>query len=151
MAERRTFYLAGRYSRREELAGYAAQLDRTFGPSWSVKATWLLGSHQWDGAGEAKAAEVIPPEALRFAEDDWRDVTAASAVVCFTEPPRQTSSRGGRHVEMGIALGMGKPVIVVGHRENVFCLLPQVEFCPTWDGAVVALTRLVAALGGEDG
>jgi hypothetical protein len=128
------------------LCRYAAQLDHIFGHvGWRVQATWLGGAHQWDGAGEAQAAETIPPEALRFAEDDWRDVTAAGVVVCFTEEPRSTNSRGGRHVEFGIALGMGKRIFVVGHRENVFCLLPQVTFCPSWSDAIVALTMELTA------
>lgn len=141
-------YLAARYSRREELLRYAATLDHIFASmDWKVQATWLQGSHQWDGAGEAQAAETIPPEALRFAEDDWRDVCDAEVVICFTEEPRSTNSRGGRHVEFGIALGMGKRVFVVGHRENVFCLLPQVTFVPTWSDLICELTMELTAPG----
>ena len=142
----RQIYLAARYSRREELLTYASRLNHIFASlDYKVQSTWLLGSHQWDGAGEAQAAETIPPEALRFAEDDWKDVCDAEVVVCFTEEPRSTNSRGGRHVEFGIALGMGKRVYVVGHRENVFCLLPQVTFCPTWSDLIVALTMDLAS------
>ena len=138
-------YLAARYSRREELLGYAATLDHIFASiDYRVQSTWLQGSHQWDGAGEAQAAETIPPEALRFAEDDWQDVCDADVVICFTEAPRSTSSRGGRHVEFGIALGLGKRVYIVGHRENVFCLLPQVTFCATWSDLIVELTMELA-------
>ena len=50
-----------------------------------------------------------------------------------TEPPREpSSSRGGRHVEFGIALARSKRLIVVGHRENVFHWLHMVEFYSEW-------------------
>lgn len=146
-------YLAARYSRREELCGYRTQLDHIFGAiGWEVRSRWLAGAHQWEGpiGDVARAYEdrgETPPEAVRFALDDWEDVLAADIVINFTEAPRTaTTSRGGRHVEFGIALGLGKRVIVVGHRENVFHLLPVVEFYPTWGDAIVGLTMSLASV-----
>lgn len=46
------------------------------------------------------------------------------------------ASRGGRHVEFGMALALGKRVIVVGPRENVFHLLPEVEVHVNWNDFV---------------
>lgn len=71
--------------------------------------------------------------------DDWEDVNAAKIVISFTEPPRSTANRGGRHVEFGIALANKARVIVVGHRENIFHWLPIVEFFKTWPEAVKVL------------
>lgn len=42
-------------------------------------------------------------------------------------------SRGGRHVEFGMALALAKRCIVIGPRENVFHLLPQVEQYDSWE------------------
>lgn len=147
-------YLAARYSRREELCGYREQL-RAMGHD--VQARWLNGEHQLanDGTpigengaalveGTLRSGEVLSQHeqseraaALRakFARDDWEDVTGAELVINFTEPPRSKANRGGRHVEYGIALARGIPVIVVGYRENIFHWLPDVQFVETWEGA----------------
>lgn len=140
-------YLAARYSRREELCIYRDQL-RAIGHD--VQARWLDGKHQLsdkgvpigdggealvegvdDGSTQVQNAELR----AKFACDDWEDVTGAEVVVSFTEPPRSNASRGGRHVEFGIALARESRVIVVGYRENIFHWLPQVEFFDTWEAA----------------
>ena len=38
-------------------------------------------------------------------------------------------------LEFGVALGLGKRVIVVGERENLFHRLEAVEVVPSWDDA----------------
>ena len=124
-------YLAARYSRREELCRYAEELREV---GHIVDARWLLGEHQvHDGALEVEAAEDdVPDEDVLFAREDIEDIDRADVVICFTEKPRSNSSRGGRHVEFGYALAMGKPIVVIGPRENVFYTLPQVEQYGNW-------------------
>lgn len=132
-------YLAARYSRRLELCEYRAQLEQM---GYSVPARWLNGSHQLDNDGRpiGETGELMfesgHPSADvyrgRFASDDYEDVCAADMIVAFTEQPRSGNSRGGRHVELGIALGRGTPVVIIGPRENVFCWLPQVRHYDTW-------------------
>ena len=120
-------YLAARYSRREELCRYADDL-RALGIE--VTSRWLAGNHQIDDAGlsvEAKSAE-----RTRFATEDYADVMAADWCISFTETPRSSNSRGGRHVEFGAALASGLRVVVIGPRENVFHCLPDVEVYPGW-------------------
>lgn len=99
-------YLAGRYTRREELCGYANHL-RALG--LRVEARWLLGTHQVHGEEAARAVEEhikIPlREGRLFASDDVEDVMKANVLIAFTETPESAgSSRGGRHVEWGIGL-----------------------------------------------
>ena len=119
-------YLAARYSRIDEMNGYAAQLRAA---GHTVTARWLLGDHQ--------STDLYGPDATDYANDDISDLAAADTVICFTETPRSTSSRGGRHVEFGLALGLGKNVVIVGPPENVFCVLDYVwrfeEFAPVLD------------------
>lgn len=145
-------YLAARYSRREELCLYREQL-RSIGHD--VQARWLDGEHQINesGAPIGNQGEALvegdaggtseEASALRskFALDDWEDVNAAELVISFTEPPRSKANRGGRHVEYGIALANKARVIVVGHRENIFHWLPQVEFYETWQQARESVER----------
>lgn len=136
-------YLASRYSRREELCGYRTFLEAA---GHSVTSRWLNGKHQIanDGApigddGEAlvEHGQGAKAHALRmmFAEEDLEDVRVADLVVCFTEQPRSGHSRGGRHVEFGYALGLGKKIAVVGPRENLFCWCEEIIHFDTWEEA----------------
>jgi len=138
-------YLAARYTRRLELCGYAEEL-RAMG--YVVDARWLLGEHQiHDSALTVESAtDTIPPDGLAFARDDVDDVVKSDILISFTEMPRSGHSRGGRHVEFGLALGMNlavwwqrKRLIVVGPRENVFHCLPSVDVYPTWKKCKEAL------------
>lgn len=136
-------YLASRYSRRLELCGYREELQKS---GYLVQARWLNGGHQLSNSGipigesgealvegddgqSEKAAQLR----ARLAADDWEDLTSADIIISFTEAPRSNASSGERHVEYGIALGLGKRVIVIGYRENIFHWLPQVEFYQSWE------------------
>ncbi len=121
-------YLAARYSRREELLRYAADLEER---GYIVTSRWLQGSHQIDDAG--LSIEAKREERERFAHEDWEDLKGADACISFTEEPRTSNSRGGRHVEFGGALAFGQTVIVIGPRENVFHCLAQVKWFPDWE------------------
>ncbi len=123
-------YLAARYSRREELCGYREQLR---GLGHTVTSRWLNGNHQVDDQG--LSVEAAREERERFAREDHEDVMAADWHINFTEPPRASNSRGGRHVELGLAIAAGQHVWIVGPRENVFHCLPKVRVFDTWDEA----------------
>jgi hypothetical protein len=120
-------YLCARYARHEELNGYAAEL-RAVG--YDVQAEWITGVH--DNTDSAECARI-----------DFNEVVAADIVISFTEAPGliQGRGRGGRHVEFGIALGLGTRCIVVGSRENVFHHLPSIEFYESWATAIGVLTE----------
>ncbi len=140
-------YLAARYSKREELCGYRAELESL---GHIVTSRWLNGKHQISDSGkpigdhgealvEGDAGGDSPEAAaLRrsFAEEDMADVAGAECIISFTEPPRSNASRGGRHVEFGLAIGLNiGRFITVGYRENLFHWLPGVEFYPDWETA----------------
>lgn len=129
------FYLAARYSRRLELCGYRSDLEER---DHKVPARWLLGEHQVHGVEAAAAieadGEVPAAQARLFADDDMLDLLQSDAVVFFTESPRVAGgTRGGRHVEFGVALGQRytghskQKLFVVGPTENVFYALPHVH------------------------
>lgn len=137
-------YLASRYSRREELCGYREQIR---GLGHRVDAVWLNGEHQISNEGtpigeqgerlvegdDGSDSERAAALRQKFAQEDFRDVMMSDLLIAFTEPPRSSASRGGRHVELGIALGMMKRVWIVGPRENIFCWLEDVRHFETWD------------------
>lgn len=123
-------YLASRYSRLPEMQ---ACRDDLISAGHEVTARWVEGNHQV--ADDEPTTEL----SARFAQEDVDDLIKAECVISFTEPARTGPTRGGRHVEFGIALATGKRVIVVGHRENVFHSLSRVEFYPSWAQAFGAI------------
>lgn len=157
-------YLASRYSRREELCGYRTQLESI---GHTVTARWLNGLHQINDAGvpvaddgmtklvrdedESTEVKVISMRA-KFAREDYDDVMSADMLIAFTEKPRSELTRGGRHVELGVAIGAGKIVIVVGPRENIFCWMDTVLHFDNWSDCynVLATSRLIATTGSGD-
>lgn len=133
-------YLAARYTRREELCGYAEQLRQL---GLEVTSRWLEGNHELPKTPAGDAVDGVPVYDTKirgkFAREDYLDCLSADVTISFTEEPRSSNGRGGRHVEFGIALANGQHVIVVGHRENVFHCLEEVEFCETWADALTEL------------
>lgn len=156
------FYLAARYSRREELCAYRSDLESR---GHAVPARWLAGEHQVRGLEAARAVEADGPvpadQARRFATDDIEDLLASDVLVAFTEQPRTPlGTRGGRHAEFGIALGLrhvgvsNRRIFVVGPIENVFHALPEVDGrFDDWAGFVAFVDRggLAAVGGGHPG
>ena len=126
-------YLAARYSRHPEMREVREQLEAL---GYAVTSRWINGGHELTKEGSTEANEA---ERVRYAMEDFADLQAADICLSFTEEPRQTKTRGGRHVEHGMALALGKRTIAVGWRENVFHCLPQVEFFPTWEEALSRL------------
>ena len=126
------YYLAARYSRAPQMRDVAQQLA-TLGHTCTAR--WIHGGHELTKEGSAQASD---DARQRFALEDWTDLAAADVVISFTEEPRTTTTRGGRHVEFGAALALGQLCLVVGPRENVFHHLPQVlafdtrELAETW-------------------
>lgn len=141
-------YLAARYSRRVELCAYRDDLNAI---GIEVTSNWLNGPRQRAIAGKVlgerdeavieaggDALEAIELRRL-CAVQDVEDVRAADTFVTFTEHPDAQASRGGRHVEFGLALAERKRIIVIGPVENVFHALSEVERFDCWHHALLAL------------
>lgn len=133
-------YLAGRYSRREELCQYR---DEARSLGYEITSRWLEGNHQLHPNPEMVDGHdgQTPFEAEPFARDDFHDVLRADIVILFTEPPRSKASRGGRHVEFGIGLAARKELWIVGPRENVFHTLNFVHQYEDWQRALGPLSN----------
>ncbi|CAN5821979.1 hypothetical protein BH24ACI4_BH24ACI4_11400 [soil metagenome] len=105
---------------------------------YTVTARWLDsagGSPATAGAGQPGAATHL----ASIARQDLEDIVGADLVVVFNPPEACSLGRGGRHVETGYALALGKRLILVGARGNVFHWLPDVTVVPDW----AALHRLL--------
>ncbi len=80
------------------------------------------------------------------------DVHIADVVVVLKPSASFRSTTGGHHVETGLALAWNIPVLVLGHRENVFHFHPMVTVHPypttiADEDAVADLVRALAAKG----
>ena len=133
-------YLAGRFDRLDELNHYADELCQL---GHIVDCRWLQGLHQLHPKPELVDAPNFdtPMEAMPFAKDDLEDVANSDLLILFSEHPDSHSKRGGRHVEFGIALALGKQIIVVGPRENIFHCLPQIRRFFTWNQCLIHIAN----------
>lgn len=126
-------YLAARYSRRQALRQVASRLidaGHRITSRW-IESDPIAGDPPPDARTVRRAGRAV---------EDWIDLLAADCVIAFTEEERSPlAGRGGRHVELGLALAWNKRILVVGPRENVFCCLPWVEVFDHFDAALAAL------------
>ena len=148
-------FLSGRFSRRDEFSSYADQL-RSLGIT--VKARWMEPERHGvtDDEVMRELADMTNVDeagsiAALIAIEAFEDLCSSDVLVAFTEPPRSTNSRGGHHVEFGIALALGKWILVVGPRENVFHAMGNVEQVDAWGPeALKVLTEWKSDLNGTD-
>jgi hypothetical protein len=122
------FYLAARYSRNAEMR---ACRDDLAALGYEVTSRWIdLHAGRVPvsfGIAELKS----DPDGCRpYAIADVDDLEAADAVLSFTSA--DGGGKGGRHIEFGLALGLGKRLVIIGPCENVFHTLPQVEQYEDW-------------------
>lgn len=129
-------YLAASYTRKEELRGYR---DELVARGHQVTSRWLEEPHD----PTVQITDVADEDLAGFAGQDIADIIRSDCFITFADP---WYARGGKHVELGFALGLRhssaygpRQLIVVGNREHIFHYLPEVEVVPDW---ATALTRL---------
>lgn len=127
-------YLAARFSRRHEAHALGKILQEH---GHKIVSRWSLpnSDHVVPVGMSAQAAD---SERLRFATEDVIDVVDCDWMISFMEMPRG-NSRGGRHVEFGIALGLGKWLTIIGPRETVFHHLERIEHFDTTEDFIKSL------------
>lgn len=106
----RKIYLAARWPRMNEMAGYALQIE---GLGHEITAQWVFN---------AEAGKTREENALM----DFRDVSRSDLVVSFTHPRGSMQTGGGRHTEFGLAAAWDIENWIVGEREQIFHHLPDV-------------------------
>jgi nucleoside 2-deoxyribosyltransferase len=123
-------YLAAPYSMKDTIKQRAMELEAN---GITSTASWVNEPHK----PTTQMAELTPAEHEVYAIQDVVDVRAADILVFHTDPTK-TIVRAGRHVEFGIAIGIGltrlMPIFVVGlDAENIFHYLPAVRHFATWE------------------
>jgi hypothetical protein len=131
-----TIYLAARYSRNAEMRRIRDALQAL---GHEVTSRWI--DQHGGNLLESIVAEQLnaePEQCAHYAEVDLDDLRAADTVISFTS---EGGGKGGRHVEYGLALGLGKRLVIVGPREHVFHTLGAVEWYPDWPHFVMAWSQ----------
>lgn len=141
-------YLAGPYAARARLNAYAEDLR---GMLVDVTASWLDETHDITPGTLDAATDLSDAEVAHHAATDLEDIANADLLVLITADVAGVpgASSGGRHVETGVAIANGIPVLVVGQPENVFHRLgpgERVWITPTWESA---LARIAAHEAGH--
>ena len=97
---------------------------------------------------EPSLGDVPEEKKRRVAGMDALEVRRAQALVLWNPPEKHRQGTGGCHVEVGMALALGIPVLVVGGGSNVFHWLPgvtRIRFSGFWPDSD-DLMALVAAI-----
>jgi hypothetical protein len=115
-------YLASRYERNEEMR---LVRDRLIALGHSVCSRWIDPPEE-ELPVTAEELNDSPASLTHRALKDLEDLKSADIIASFTGG----GGRGGRHVEFGIGLALGKTCVVVGPREHVFHTLPDVICFP---------------------
>lgn len=133
-------YLAARWEQ-----GPVMRMWRTLLAAQDVACTshWLDVQASWLRAVEGD--DIMRENALL----DFDDIAACDVLICYSPRSGFGQGRGGRHSELGVALGMGKPVVLVGERENIFHWHPSVVAMP--DGNFNELLKVLQSCHGTIG
>jgi nucleoside 2-deoxyribosyltransferase len=129
-------YLAAPYSMKDTIRERAAELRRL---GITVTSSWIDEPHK----PSTQMHELSHEEHQKYAKQDIDDIVHADIFVFHTDPTG-TIVRGGRHVEFGMALMHGIPVLVVGMEyENIFHHCSKVHHFASWTEVVYMLNDLV--------
>jgi hypothetical protein len=124
-------YVSGATARSGELQDHARELEMQ---GFDVVSSWLWRQ------GSRSASEA--------AAQDLADLRRSEVLIAFTQGVgHENYGRGGRHVELGVALSLEIPVVLIGPREHIFHELEDVYAARDWRSARERLERLAAPGG----
>jgi hypothetical protein len=120
-------YLAARYSRHPEMREVRDILMKL---GHEVTSHWIdqHGGNLLESIVQSKLNS-DPEGSSVYAIKDVEDVMRSDIIISFTS--EDGGGKGGRHVEFGLAIGLGMRIVLIGPRENVFHCLPIVEHYQT--------------------
>lgn len=128
-------YIAGAYTRRAELQGYAAALSDM---GHHITSGWLQGHTGLLITDDGHFLDGYPATLATLAEEDRADIRACDILIGFTEP-LDAWVRGTTLWEIGFADGLGKGLVLVGARRTLFDWLPGLCRFETWEDCAAFL------------
>lgn len=85
-----------------------------------ITSRWLMETHDVDEKLSDERNAVL-------AHEDIQDIRAADTVLALNPPGWESKGTGGRHFEFGVALILGKSLILFGVRSNAFHYLSEIR------------------------
>ena len=79
----------------------------------------------------------------KYALEDLADVAAADVLFVINPEGWENSGTGGRHVELGYALALGKRIVLLGARSNIFHYISSITVVSTMEEALMILSGSV--------
>ena len=104
-----SFYVAAPFIMKEKARTIRDAIARHTG--WRCEARWLVGKHD---------VLIHSDDDERFAREDLEDIRNSDVLVHLAGGEGMLTRSGGRHVELGYALALGKHVVHIGQQENIF-------------------------------
>jgi nucleoside 2-deoxyribosyltransferase len=116
-------YVAARWDDRDVALELKRTLERN---GLIVTSTWLTPhDNQSMDALKARGPLRVVADARERAIKDFEDIDASDVLLVYSPKSSHRNGTGGKHVETGYALANGKPVFVLGDRENIFHYHPM--------------------------
>jgi len=126
------FYLAGRFSRQANLRLLRDEIVQN---GHRCVASWLDVKETEEGIKDGNG--YIREQTRRFSRADLQDVEMCDMfILCDDGYP----SSGGRNVEFGYALALGKHIVRVGPASNIFTDALCDEEFDNWDDCISYLS-----------
>lgn len=135
-----TFYLAAPWAEREQAR---AARQKLIDAGYNVNSRWLDFEKDAGDDGLSISKETLQQEAIH----DLEDVSHADALILLNTQARGEET-SGKAVEFGFAMGLLKPVLIVGNRTNVFHHLP-IPVLPSIDDLIVWMKEQEASYTGK--
>lgn len=120
-------------ARSEDIEIARAARDSLKTQSHVVTSRWLNGLV---GLGAVPTPGKGNDDLRAAAYMDLEDIDQSDLVLAINPKSAHRTGTGGRHVEVGYAIARGKPVLIVGERENVFHHHPLVRDVPDIDSVL---------------
>jgi hypothetical protein len=118
-------YLSARFERQNEMQLYSEQLRAE---GIEVLSAWTEidspSSNNFNGIGTQRRA--------LFAMMNLQQLVGSHVLVVFSDAGGKADRLGEKHVDLGVALALGKRLLLVGAAENSYHDLPDVEQFATW-------------------
>lgn len=127
-------YIAAGYSRKEEVAVVAKELE-------SIGVVVISKWHKERAKPQTSLSDCTESFLRRNAKKDIRELTEANYFVMLSVNPDIPFKRGGSCVENGFAIAKGLPVLVIGPKQHIFHYLPGVKRVDTIEQAKRWLQR----------
>lgn len=127
-------YLAAKWEDRQAIDKIAGRLAAR---GHKIVSTWHdPESHRKEGIDLPYDVQMLNKDWMRAeAEKDLEQIYQCNMVICDETIPSQT---GGREVEIGFAMGLYKPILLIGPRRNPFHWLVDGQY-DTWEDLFNAL------------